>query len=408
MATMIMPRLGETITEGTITKWFKNEGDLVEKDEMVLEISTDKVDTEIPAPISGTLSKILVREDNTVPVETELAIIDDGGQSREVETKRDVKISKNDKIREQAVTERSEKDWRSTSLSPLVRRLAANHNIDTDQIVGTGSGGRVRKDDILEFIARNKKLKTEPAPKKLDEGPKHIGIEDKRIPLSSMRKAIAEHMVRSRRTSAHVTTIVEVDMTKIDTYREGVKERFKKEKGYSLTFLPFVAKATIDALLKYPKMNSSIEGDSMIMKKSVNLGIAVTIADGLIVPVIRQAENLSVAGLAASISELAIKARGERLKPDDIHGGTFTITNPGGFGSIIQTPIINQPEVGILSFERIEKRVVVIDDAIAIRSMVYLPLSYDHRAVDGAQATTFLSRIKKNLEDWDPGAEISF
>ncbi len=225
--------------------------------------------------------------------------------------------------------------------------------------------------------------------------------------MSNMRVAIAEHMVRSKQTSAHVTTIVEADMTRIATFREKNKERFKRERGYPLTYLPFLAKATIDALLKYPEMNSSIEGDSMIMKRSVNLGIAVSVPDGLIVPVIKNAENLSIAGLAASISELALKAREKRLEPDDVHGGTFTITNPGGFGSIMQTPIINQPEIAILSLEKIEKRAVVVDDAISIRSMVYLPLSYDHRAVDGAQAGSFLSRIKSNLEDRDPSDEIS-
>jgi len=405
MATMIMPRLGETITEGTVTKWYKNEGDMVEKDEMILEVSTDKVDTEIPSPISGKLSKIFVQENKTVPVETELALIDDGDQTPGDESKIEERIDSGDKAQEHELD--SKRDKPSSTLSPLVRRLAADHNIDTDQIVGTGIGGRVKKRDILEFIEKRDEPKEERVASNLNEPTKLFRNGEERVPLSGMRKAIAEHMVRSRRTSAHVTAVVEVDMTRIATFREQVKKRFKNNKGYSLTFLPFVAKAVIDALQKYPDMNSSIDGDYLIMKKSINLGIAVSVPGGLIVPVIKEAENLSVAGLAASIIELAAKAREKRLEPDDVHGGTFTITDPGIFGSIIQTPIINQPEVGILSLERIEKRAVVIDDAIAIRSMVYLPLSYDHRAVDGAQATSFLVQIKENLENWDPSAEIS-
>ncbi len=405
MATMIMPRLGETITEGTVTKWYKNEGDMVEKDEMVLEVSTDKVDTEIPSPISGKLSKILVQENKTVPVETELALIDDGDQAPGDESKVGKRIDSGDKTQEHELD--TKRAMPSPTLSPLVRRLAADHNIDTDQIVGTGIGGRIKKRDILEFIEKQDEPKEEQVVNNLKESSKPFLNGEERVPLSGMRKAIAEHMVRSKHTSAHVTTVVEVDMTKIATFREQVKKRFKNNKGYSLTFLPFVAKAVIDALQKNPDMNSSIDGDYLIMKKSINLGIAVSVPGGLIVPVIKEAENLSVAGLAASIIELAAKAREKRLEPDDVNGGTFTITDPGIFGSIIQTPIINQPEVGILSLERIEKRAVVIDDAIAIRSMVYLPLSYDHRAVDGAQATSFLVQIKENLENWDPSAEIS-
>ncbi len=408
MATMIMPRLGETITEGTITKWYKNEGDMVEKDEMILEISTDKVDTEIPAPISGKLSKIIIAENKTVPTETEIAIIDD--VSREPESEPDVATASGGEreTREPAIARQvEEKAPTSTTLSPLVRRLAKRYDVDTDRITGTGTGGRIKKGDILEFVAKNETAKTVPTPVSPGKGLNHHDVAGERVPMSNMRVAIAEHMVRSKQTSAHVTTIVEADMTRIATFREKNKERFKRERGYPLTYLPFLAKATIDALLKYPEMNSSIEGDSMIMKRSVNLGIAVSVPDGLIVPVIKNAENLSIAGLAASISELALKAREKRLEPDDVHGGTFTITNPGGFGSIIQTPIINQPEIAILSLEKIEKRAVVVDDAISIRSMVYLPLSYDHRAVDGAQAGSFLSQIKSNLEDRDPSDEIS-
>ena len=408
MATMIMPRLGETITEGTITKWYKNEGDMVEKDEMILEISTDKVDTEIPAPISGKLSKIIIAENKTVPTETEIAIIDD--VSREPESEPDVATASGGEreTREPAIARQvEEKAPTSTTLSPLVRRLAKRYDVDTDRITGTGTGGRIKKGDILEFVAKNETAKTVPTPVSPGKGLNHHDVAGERVPMSNMRVAIAEHMVRSKQTSAHVTTIVEADMTRIATFREKNKERFKRERGYPLTYLPFLAKATIDALLKYPEMNSSIEGDSMIMKRSVNLGIAVSVPDGLIVPVIKNAENLSIAGLAASISELALKAREKRLEPDDVHGGTFTITNPGGFGSIMQTPIINQPEIAILSLEKIEKRAVVVDDAISIRSMVYLPLSYDHRAVDGAQAGSFLSRIKSNLEDRDPSDEIS-
>lgn len=406
MTVMIMPRLGETVTEGTVTKWYKREGDRVEKDEIVLEISTDKVDTEIPAPISGTIAKILVAENATVPVETELAVIEEEPtavkESRPVEP--ETKLIPSKKIEEKEVVEIK----KGMVISPLVRKLARDHKIDPAAIEGTGTGGRVTKKDILSFIEISKTLP--PTEKPTYPPPVRPESEngEKRIPLSQMRKAIAEHMVRSRHTAAHVTTVVEVNMHKIALLREPVKERFKKEEGFSLTFLPFVARAVIDALQKYPQLNSSLEGDEIVIKKAINLGIAVAIPDGLIVPVIKHAETKSLIGLAREIRDLSERARDRRLKPDEVHEGTFTITNPGGFGSIIQTPIINQPQVGILSLEKVEKRPVVIDDAIAIRWMVYLPLSYDHRVLDGAVAASFLAQIKTDLEEWDFTPELGY
>lgn len=401
MTVMIMPRLGETVTEGTITKWFKREGDTVEKDEAVLEISTDKVDTEIPAPVSGTIAKILVAENTTVPVETELAVIEEAGAAK-VSRPAEAEIKKEPP--RPAVEKRVER-VSGMVISPLVRKLAREHNIDPAAVTGTGAGGRVTKKDILSHIDISK---TAPVEKPVYAPPARPVSENGeiRMPLSQMRRAIAEHMVRSKHTAAHVTTVVEVNMHKIALLRERVKEGFKKEEGFSLTFLPFVAKAAVDALQKYPELNSSLEGDEIVIKKAINLGIAVSVPDGLIVPVVKHAEAKSLIGLAREIRDLSERARDKRLKPDEVHEGTFTITNPGGYGTIIQTPIINQPQIGILSLEKIEKRPVVIDDAIAVRWMVYLPLSYDHRVIDGAIAAGFLSRIKANLEEWDFSGEL--
>lgn len=410
---MIMPRLGETVTEGTVTRWLKKEGDTVDRDEMIVEISTDKVDSELPSPVSGVISKILVHEEETVPVETNLAVIDEVGAAGTVSPAPSRPASKTEPT--QAVPDKTKanvevESHRDVRLSPLVRKLARENNVDPSEVNGTGEEGRVTKQDVLDFInsrdaaAGGVRTATQAPAPQFPVMPHTNG--ERRVPLSHMRRAIAEHMVRSRHTAAHVTAIIEVDMNRVARLREGVKERFKKAEGFSLTFLPFIAKAAIDALQKYPELNSSLDGEDMILRKFVNLGIAVSVPDGLIVPVVRNAESMSLIGLARSIHDVATRAKNKRLKPDEVHEGTFTITNPGGLGSIIQTPIINQPQVGILSLEKVEKRPVVIDDAIAIRWMVYLPLSYDHRVIDGAIAANFLSLIKKNLENWDFAPEL--
>lgn len=380
-----MPRLGETVTEGTILKWLKKEGDAVEKDESIVEISTAKVETEIPSPVSGTVTKILVQEEETVEVGVELALIDEVGAATAVSA--DVGFA-----------------------SPVVRKLAAEHNIDLAQVKGTGADGRISRKDIETHIASGAPAVAQvAAPSEVKPAPEAAppaeipGLDGERIvTMSLLRRQIAQHMVRSRQTAAHVTAIIEVDMGNVHTQRERIKETFKRREGFPITYLAFVAKATVDALSNFPTLNARIiDEQHMALHDYINLGIAVAVKDGLIVPVIKGAENMSLTGLAREIYELATKTRAGKLSVDEVTGSTFTITNPGSFGSIIQTPIINQPNVAILSLEAIEKRAIVIDDAIAIRRMVYMPLSYDHRIIDGAVAAQFLARLKHNLETWD-------
>ena len=393
MGALIMPRLGETVTEGTVIRWLKREGERVEKDEMIVEISTDKVDMEIPASDSGIVSKILVDEGSKVAVGTELALIDEAA-GRESRPAPEAKVAPEDLSSETA----------AGVLSPIVRKLAKENNVDLTRVKGTGEGGRITKNDLLEFIGAGKGAAATEAPP-APPGPKPREREEV-VPLGHIRKIIAEHMVRSLKTSAHVTVIVEVDMEKVVEVRRAHKEAFKEREGFSLTFLPFVCRALIEALEEWPTFNSVLDGDNLILKHYVNLGVAVTIPDGLIVPVIKGAEGLNISGLARAIHDLAERARNGKLVPDEVHEGTFTITNPGSFGSILQTPIINQPQVAILSLEAIVERPVVVDSAIAIRHVVNLGLSYDHRVNDGAGATRFLTDIQARLESADFGDEL--
>ncbi|MDP1808199.1 MAG: dihydrolipoamide acetyltransferase family protein [Actinomycetota bacterium] len=388
MSILVMPRLGETVTEGTVIRWLKREGEPIEKDEMIVEISTDKVDTEIPAPDSGIVNKIMVPEGGKVAVGTELALID--GQA----------VAAVAAPSASAVPEPEHPPDTGKFISPIVRRLAKEKNVDITQISGTGEGGRVTKKDVLGYQAEPA---VQPAPVAAEQKP--AGREEI-VPLGHIRQAIAEHMMRSLRTSAHVTVIVEVDMEKVVNLRRAHKEEFERQNGYHLTYLPFVCRALVEALEEWPAFNAVLDGDNLILKHYVNLGIAVTIPDGLIVPVIKGAEGLNISGLAAAIHDLAERSRSEKLRPDEVHEGTFTITNPGSFGSIIQTPIINQPQVAILSLEAIVERPVVVDSAIAVRHMVNLGLSYDHRVNDGAGATQFLTGIKRRLESGDFGDEL--
>ncbi|MDI6816763.1 MAG: dihydrolipoamide acetyltransferase family protein [Actinomycetota bacterium] len=400
---LTMPRLGETVTEGTILKWLKSEGETVEKDESVVEISTAKVETEIPSPVSGTVTKILVQEEETVEVGVELALIDEVGAPQQ-EKPVDAGIAP-EAPAEKAPAPPSAAKTVSAEVgftSPVVRKLAAEHHIDLAQVEGTGADGRITRKDIEEYIASGEPAAL--AAPAAEMPPVEVpGLPGERIvTMSLLRRQIAQHMVRSRHTAAHVTAIIEVDMGNVHTQRERIKDTFKRREGFPITYLAFVSKAAIDALSNFPTLNARIiDEQHMALHDYINLGIAVAVKDGLIVPVIKGAENMSLTGLAREIYELADKTRAGKLSVDEVTGSTFTITNPGSFGSIIQTPIINQPNVAILSLEAIQKRAIVIDDAIAIRHMVYLPLSYDHRIIDGAIAAQFLARLKHNLETWD-------
>jgi 2-oxoglutarate dehydrogenase complex dihydrolipoamide succinyltransferase (E2) component len=387
-----MPQMGVSVAEGTIVGWRKQPGDWVEADETVCDITTDKIDTEIPSPASGRLVEILVEENKTVTVGTPLAKIDTGaqpGQAHAVESNGQAKAK--------------ESPDRSHVISPVVRRIADEHGIDLGQVTGTGVGGRIRKKDVLAFVAaepqKERPLHTEspyrPEPQTANG--------ELRAPLSPMRRQIAEHMVRSRRTAAHVTTFAEVDLSRVVARRAALKEQFAG-RGVPLTYLAFVGRATVSALQEQPVLNASIEGDDLVYHDDVNLGIAVSLEDGLIVPVIPQAQRLSLEGIAAAIGDLSMRARSKQLTSEDVQSGTFTITNPGQFGTVLATPIINQPQVAILDLEAVVKRAVVVEgpegDSIAIRPMVNLCLSFDHRALDGAAAARFLGAVKARLEQW--------
>ena len=390
-----MPQMGVSVAEGTVVKWHKHPGDWVEADETVCEVSTDKIDTELPSPATGRLVRILVEENATVPVGTPLAQIDTAAQPGQAH----------------AAEANGETD-RSHVISPVVRRVAAEHAIDLSEVKGTGVGGRIRKKDVMEHVAvrpqaaervagrtPDRPLHTE-SPYKPQE-PAANG--ERRTPLSPMRRQIAEHMLRSRRTAAHVTTVAEVDLTRVVARRAELKEPFAA-RGVPLTYLAFVARATVAALQEHPLLNSSLDGDEVVHHDDVNLGIAVALDAGLIVPVVRSAQHLNLEGLATAIADLSARAREKRLTAEDVQGGTFTITNPGQFGTVLATPIVNQPQVAILDLEAVVKRPVVVEDgqgdSIAVRSMANLCLSFDHRALDGADAARFLGAVKARLEQW--------
>jgi len=419
--------MGESIVEGTLTKWLKKPGDHVERDEPLFEISTDKVDTEIPSPAAGTLSEVMVEEGKTVGISTVVARIDDGGQDSSPAA--GVHAAPPPPPPEVVApppqpppVEEAEPAETTGPLSPLVRRMAREYSIDLSKVKGTGAGGRITKQDLEGHIARQQQAPATPPPAEAAPPPPPpavapppppppeqaqlpplpaAGQAKTRIePMSTMRIRIAEHMVASRRTSAHVTTIHKVDMTKVAGVRDRHKADFQSRHGLSLTYLPFVARATVVGLRTYPLLNGAIEGNNIIHHNEINIGIAVALENGLIVPVIRQADEKNVLGLQRSIVDLSTRARSRQLKPDEVQGGTFSITNFGSFGSVIATPIINQPQVAILGVGAVEKTPVVIDDAIAIRSVMYLSLSFDHRLIDGALADQFTAKVKQVLENW--------
>ncbi|HEX4941900.1 MAG TPA: dihydrolipoamide acetyltransferase family protein [Actinomycetota bacterium] len=492
MTTIKMPQLGETIVEGTILKWLKQEGEALERDEPLFEISTDKVDTEVPSSVGGTVTKILVQEGQTVPVGTDLAEVSEdgagGGESSggqessesapqpqdesapepEPETARPTATQASSESA-QAVAEGSASEMpavepataqgaeataasgtapaqapvapapaadgsgdlpdrgpRSRILSPLVRRLADEHGLDLSRVEGSGTGGRITKKDVLAAIdgggaaaapAAAEVPATAPAlapaaatapPAATAPVPQAVAGPDEEVaPVSHIRKLIGQHMVASLQTSARAWTMVEVNVDHLVKLRERAKESFTAKHGVNLTYLPFVIRATCDALMTHPEVNSSLRGDEIVRHRAVHMGIAVSYDQGLIVPVIKKADSMNTVGLARAIADLAGRARAHQLKPDEIQGSTFTITNPGPYGSIASVPIINQPNTGILSFDAIQKRAVVIDDTIAIRSMVNISMSWDHRTIDGEIATRFLARVKQNLESWDFAEDVT-
>jgi 2-oxoglutarate dehydrogenase E2 component (dihydrolipoamide succinyltransferase) len=423
---VVMPQMGESIAEGTITKWIKAIGQSVQRDEPLFEISTDKVDAEIPSPAAGVLVEIKNKEGETVPVNQVVAVIETEAGAAKTSAPAPAppaaapapapkaeapKAAPPAPARPPAPEPKAEPraetgtDEGAAFVSPVVRKIAAEHGLDPARVPGTGSGGRVTKKDILDFVARGDAKAAPaaaPAPAKQPSGPSFAGgARTERVPMSAMRKKIAEHMIESRRTSAHVHSVFEVDMTRAVKLREKYRGTYEQRYGTKLTFMPFFVKVVCDALRAWPVLNSSIEGEEIVYRKEINIGIAVALDWGLIVPVVRNADELSISGLAKKINDLGERARAKKLNPDEVQGGTFTLTNPGVFGGLFGLPIINQPQVGILGIGGIAKRPVVIDDAIAIRSMIYLSMSYDHRVVDGAVADQFLAQVKKALENFD-------
>jgi 2-oxoglutarate dehydrogenase E2 component (dihydrolipoamide succinyltransferase) len=431
---IIMPKMGESIEEATITKWFVKEGDKIEEDDVLLEIATDKVDSEIPSPVEGLVKKILFRQDEVVAVGAVIAVIDlDGDESpnthqEESSPKEQAEVSpepesSSDPLVKEAVVSSSGRFY-----SPLVRTIASTENIsqeELDSIEGSGINGRVQKKDLLKFLEDRSSGKAPaepiqaPAPAPLSqtiqESPQAAKIvsapmgsgEDEVIEMSRIRKLIAEHMIKSKQTSAHVTNMIEIDVTGVVNWRNRVKDEFLRKEGVKLTFLPVFLEATVKVLREYPQINASVLGDKIIIKKKINLGIAVSLpGNSLIVPNIKDADSLNLTGITKRMNELADAARSNKLEPDDISGGTFTVTNFGSFKNDIGTPIINQPEVAILAIGAIKKKPAVIEtdlgDVIAIRQKMWLSLTYDHRIIDGALGGAFLKRLGDYIESFDP------
>jgi 2-oxoglutarate dehydrogenase E2 component (dihydrolipoamide succinyltransferase) len=424
---VVMPQMGESIFEGTITKWLKKTGEKVQRDEPLFEISTDKVDAEIPAPASGVLQEIKVAEGNTVQVNTVVGVIGEGdGASASAPAKaaaapptapapakKEAPAPPASAAPAPLPQTEDESDVRS---SPLVRKLAREHNVDLSELQGTGTGGRVTKQDVLDFVERRESAPApaqtstpaptySPSPAPVRPVPAPTAVGGDLVPMSQMRRIIAQRMIESRRTSAHVHCMFEVDMTRIVNLRNKLKNGFEQRHGARLTFMPFFVRAAIVALQHYPVVNASIEGDNVRYHQHVNAGIAVALDNGLIVPVLKNADELNFLGLQRGITDLGERARTKKLMPSDVDGATFTITNPGQFGAVFGLPIINQPNVAIMGVGGITKQPLVItdkdgSDSIAIRSVVHLTLGYDHRIIDGAVADQFMVIVKKTLENW--------
>ena len=412
MATpVVMPQMGESIVEGTIVRWIKKVGDAVDRDEPLFEISTDKVDAEIPSPAAGVLTEIKVKEGETVAVDSVVATI---GSADDVVAAPGVvptPASAEATARQAPASAEASAGQASASAeatgkqksSPLVRRIAKDNHVDIGQIPGSGIGGRVTKNDILGFIEGKAEASPQsPSVAGKAEALPHSQSDRVEIkPLSVMRKKIAERMVMSRRTSAHVHSVFHVNFSTLEQIRQQKKGDYERL-GARLTYMAFIARAVVEALHRSPIVNASLDGDNVVYRKDVNLGVAVALESGLIVPVIKHADEKNLLGLCRAIADVADRARAKKLKPEEVQDGTFTITNPGQFGAQFGMPIINQPQVAILGIGTIEKRPVVIGDAIAIRTMAYLTLGYDHRLVDGAVADQFMADIKQQLEQFDP------
>jgi 2-oxoglutarate dehydrogenase E2 component (dihydrolipoamide succinyltransferase) len=412
--------MGESVAEGTVTKWLKQVGDRIDRDEPLFEISTDKVDAEIPSPASGNLLEILVQEGETVPINTVVARIGEKDEAKvapavdkpEPEAPEPAPVSTTAEPTPAPVAPAAPPDdaagKKKTKSSPLVRKMAEEHGVDLSLVEGSGIGGRVTKKDMLDYIEQAKApVPPTPTPRPVtpitpaEPAPTPAATSDVREKMSIMRKKIAEHMIMSRKTSAHVQTWQECDMYNVVKKRDALKAEFERA-GVKLTYTAFIAEATVRALQAHPMVNASIEGDDTIVyHRDINLGIAVALDWGLIVPVVKRAQQMNLLGLSTAINDLAERARTKRLSVDEVQDGTFSITNPGVFGSLMGAPIISQPQVAILGVGAIKKRPVVIDDAIAIRPIMILSLSFDHRLIDGAAAAKFLSDVVANLETPD-------
>ena len=481
MADITMPQLGETVTEGTITKWFKSVGDEISEDEPLFEVSTDKVDSEVPSPASGYVAEILVEEGETVDVGTKLAVVTSeapsgNGQKTEkaepeeekAEAAEPEEVQEEDEAAEEVPEDTAVEDEEAEEaeepeekkapakteerpsasegdgdgrggggggkvLSPVVRKLIAEHDLDADQIEGTGQGGRITRADVLSFIDTGKskapakekeKPKEEKAPAREErrepkraEAPAKVpaakaGADDEAIAFSNIRRRTAEHMVRSKSTSAHVLTAIEVDFENVDRVRRAAQAEWKEREGFTLTYLPFISRAVIDAIEDFPHVNASVGDDELVVHHRVHLGIAVDLSfQGLLAPVIHDADGKRLRAIAREIYDLAARARAKKLSADEIQGGTFTITNPGGYGTLITAPIINQPQVAILSTDGVKKKPVAVElpdgtDAVVVHPVGILALSFDHRAFDGAYASAFIARVKEMLETRDWSQEL--
>jgi len=397
---VVMPQMGESVAEGTIVRWMKKVGDTVDRDEPLFEISTDKVDAEIPSPSAGVIAEIRAQEGETVPVNSVVAVIrgaDEAVAAPSPAVAPPVVPATRESAPSSGSVSRGGEDLARERSSPLVRQLAAEHHVDISQVKGTGIGGRVTKHDVLAFVEQHGRSA---GPSPGESAPILAGADDRVEKLSVMRKKIAEHMVLSRRTSAHVHSVFEVDFARVSEIRVSRRAAYEAQ-GTKLTYLSFIVKAVADALHDWPVINASTDGEQIVYHKDVNIGVAVALEWGLIVPVIRSADRLDLLGLSRAIADLAAKARAKQLKPEDVTGGTFTITNPGAFGALFGMPIINQPQVAILDVGAIEKRPVVIDDAVTARPTAFMALGFDHRIIDGAVADQFMSRVKQTLEKWD-------
>ena len=446
---VVMPQMGESVAEGTIVRWLKKVGDAVERDEPLFEISTDKVDAEIPSPSAGVLSEIKVREGETVPINTVVGVVDETQagkapskaaapppaagkgpaktESKSVAAPASAPSSQTASAFAQGATAdktagkpNAPRPWsaaeaRELRLSPVVRTIARAHHVDVRNIAGSGAGGRVTKNDILAYLdAGAPAAPVAPgapiAPSLLALNPAAIAGLDparfERTPMSVMRRKIAEHMVTSKRISAHVHSAFEIDFTKVDEIRKAKKNEYEQAGG-KLTYMSFITKACAEALRKVPIVNASVDGTDVIYKKDINIGIAVALDWGLIVPVLKNVDAMSLLDISKAIADLAARARDKKLKPEEVQGGTFTITNPGVFGALFGMPIISQPQVAIVGIGAVEKRPVVVNDEITIRLRAYMILGYDHRIIDGAVADEFMQVVKKAIENWETGSSDS-